>query len=220
MFTGIIEELGLVQKIGGGKLTIKAHEVLTDVHIGDSIAVNGVCLTVTQFTAASFTSDVMPETIRRTSYANLSVGVPVNLERALLVGHRFGGHIVSGHIDGRGIIEEIKDEGNAILVRIAAEPKILRGIVEKGSVALDGISLTVVSVSDRDFTVSIIPHSRRVTNLSVKKVGDFLNIENDIVGKYVERMLSLPPETREAEPVRRYAEASKLTRNFLMEYGF
>lgn len=219
MFTGIIEELGTVERIGGGSLVIGAKKVLTDVQVGDSISVNGICLTVTSFDSRHFTADVMPETVRRTSLAELRQGSPVNLERALTLSSRLGGHIVSGHIDGTGTIVSLKEEGNAILMKVAAEPAILRSIVEKGSVALDGISLTVAAVTDTDFTVSLIPHSREVTNLGTKKKGSRLNIENDIIGKYVEKMMQgayLP----EAEQKKEKAAASKLTRAFLLENGF
>ena len=219
MFTGIIEELGTVERIGGGSLVIGAKKVLTDVQVGDSISVNGICLTVTSFDSRHFTADVMPETVRRTSLAELRQGSPVNLERALTLSSRLGGHIVSGHIDGTGTIVSLKEEGNAILMKVAAEPAILRSIVEKGSVALDGISLTVAEVTDTDFTVSLIPHSREVTNLGTKKKGSLLNIENDIIGKYVEKMMQgsyLPAAAEQPEK----AAASKLTRAFLLENGF
>ena len=218
MFTGIIEELGTVERIGGGSLVIGAKKVLSDVQVGDSISVNGICLTVTSFDSRHFTADVMPETVRRTSLSELRQGSPVNLERALTLSSRLGGHIVSGHIDGTGTIVSLKEEGNAILMKVEAEPSILRGIVEKGSVALDGISLTVAEVTDKDFTVSLIPHSREVTNLGTKKKGSLLNIENDIIGKYVEKMMqgSYLPEAA-AKPKE---AASKLTRAFLLENGF
>ncbi|MGN0949609.1 MAG: riboflavin synthase [Mitsuokella sp.] len=219
MFTGIIEELGTVERIGGGSLVIGAKKVLTDVQVGDSISVNGICLTVTSFDSRHFTADVMPETVRRTSLSELRQGSPVNLERALTLSSRLGGHIVSGHIDGTGTIVSLKEEGNAILMKVTAEPAILRGIVEKGSVALDGISLTVAEVTDTDFTVSLIPHSREVTNLGTKKKGSLLNIENDIIGKYVEKMMQgsyLPAAAGQPKE----AAASKLTRAFLLENGF
>lgn len=157
--------------MGGGSLRVNAKLVVSDVHIGDSIAVNGICLTVTSFDKNGFTADVMPETIRRTSLSELGIGSPVNLERALTLQSRLGGHIVSGHIDGTGEIISLKDEGNAILMKIGAGEDIVGHIVEKGSVALDGISLTVASVSENDFTVSLIPHTRQVTNLSSKGIG-------------------------------------------------
>jgi len=212
MFTGIIEEVGTVQSLGGGTLAIKAHKVLEDVHLGDSIAVNGVCLTVTSFDSSSFKADVMPETIRRTSLTELKNGSPVNLERALTLSSRLGGHIVSGHIDGIGKILSLTEEKNAILMIISAEDAILRYIVEKGSVALDGISLTVAQVTSADFTVSLIPHTRQVTNLSHKQVGSLINIENDVIGKYVEKLL----KPQEQSP----GENSRITMDFLRNNGF
>ena len=190
MFTGIVEEVGRVQSIGSGVLQIGACEVLKDVRLGDSIAVNGICLTVTGFDRSSFRADVMPETIRRTSLAELKNGSPVNLERALTLSSRLGGHIVSGHIDGMGRIVSLREEKNAILMKIAAGRELLRYIVPKGSVALDGISLTVAEVTDRDFTVSLIPHTRQATNLCSKAAGSPINIENDVIGKYVEKLLA------------------------------
>ena len=159
----------------------------------------------------------MPETVRRTSLAELKKGSPVNLERALSLASRLGGHIVSGHIDGTGRIESLEKEGNALLLKVAAEPAILRGIVEKGSVALDGISLTVAAVTEADFTVSLIPHTREVTNLRGKKAGSLLNIETDVIGKYVEKMMQGACK----EPGGRAEPAKKaLTRAFLLENGF
>jgi riboflavin synthase len=210
LFTGIIEEVGHVARIGGGSLVIDCQKVLEDVHLGDSIAVNGVCLTVTHFDRSSFTADVMPETVRRTSLAELKKGSPVNLERALTLASRLGGHIVSGHIDGTGEIVKFADEGNAILMTVSAESGLLRYIVEKGSVALDGISLTVASVTDHDFTVSLIPHTREVTNLGSKKLGSPINIETDVLGKYVEKMLG-----GSKAPAK-----STMTLDFLRENGF
>lgn len=210
MFTGIIEEVGRVERLGGGSIAIACSRVLTDVHLGDSIAVNGVCLTVTSYDRTHFTADVMPETVRRTSLAELKKGSPVNLELALTLSARLGGHIVSGHIDGTGEIVSLVDEGNAILLKVAADAKLLRYIVEKGSVALDGISLTVAAVTATDFTVSLIPHTREVTNLGSKKAGSTINIETDIIGKYVEKMLgSAAPEP-----------TSKISREFLAANGF
>ena len=194
MFTGIIEEIGTIQGIRRGAnsavLTIGADVVLSDVHVGDSIAVNGICLTVTSFTAKAFTADAMHETLDRTSLKMLRQGSPVNLERAMAANGRFGGHIVSGHIDGVGTIASVKRDGNAVIYTIEAAPQILAGIVEKGSIAIDGISLTVVSVDDRAFSVSIIPHTAGNTILSTKKAGDPVNLENDIIGKYVAKLLA------------------------------
>ena len=212
MFTGIIEEVGQVARIGGGSLVVNCSKVIEDVHLGDSIAVNGGCLTVTHFDKSGFTADVMPETVRRTSLAELKKGSPVNLERALTLASRLGGHIVSGHIDGTGEIVKFADEGNAILMTVSADSSLLRYIVEKGSVALDGISLTVAKVTDSDFTVSLIPHTREVTNLGSKKTGSPINIETDVLGKYVEKMLQGQREPQQSQ--------STLTLDFLRENGF
>ena len=211
MFTGIIEEVGKFGGLSGGNIAIGAKIVQSDAQIGDSIAVNGICLTVTQFDTRGFRAAVMPETVRRTSLAGLMRGAPLNLERALLPTTRLGGHFVSGHIDGVGEITALREDGNAILMTVAADDEILRGIVEKGSVALDGISLTVAAVCARDFTVSLIPHTRTVTNLGAKRVGSPLNIETDILGKYALKLLG-----GENSAVR----STGLTRDFLLQHGF
>nr|WP_325191511.1 riboflavin synthase [uncultured Selenomonas sp.] len=211
MFTGIIEEVGRFVGLSGGNIAIGAKRVQTDAQIGDSIAVNGVCLTVTQFDACGFCAAVMPETLRRTSLAGLTHGALLNLERALLPTTRMGGHFVSGHIDGVGRITELHEEGNAVLMTIAADAGILRGIVEKGSVALDGISLTVAAVGAADFTVSLIPHTRTVTNLSAKRVGSPLNIETDILGKYALKLLGGHQSG---------TKGAGLTQEFLLQHGF
>ena len=194
MFTGIVEELGTVRRVlpgaRAGKIVIGAHKVLEDVHIGDSIAVNGVCLTVVSASADEFTADVMPETLRKSGLGTLKAGDPVDLERAMAANGRFGGHIVSGHIDGVGRIVETRPEENAVIVTISAPPEILALIVEKGSIAIDGISLTVASLSRTTFSVSLIPHTAAQTVLLKKRAGDVVNLENDIVGKYVQKLLS------------------------------
>ena len=194
MFTGIVEELGTVRRVlpgaRAGKIVIGAHKVLEDVHIGDSIAVNGVCLTVVSASADEFTADVMPETLRKSGLGTLKAGDPVDLERAMAADGRFGGHIVSGHIDGVGRIVETRPEENAVIVTISAPPEILALIVEKGSIAIDGISLTVASLSRTTFSVSLIPHTAAQTVLLKKHAGDVVNLENDIVGKYVQKLLS------------------------------
>jgi len=201
MFTGIIEEIGKIKRISlsgkSGSLEIAANVVLEGTKIGDSIAVNGVCLTVTSLSEKSFTADVMAETLRRSSLGSLTAGSSVNLERAMSAQGRFGGHIVSGHIDGTGKISKMKKEENAVWVFIEAKAEILSLIVEKGSIAIDGISLTVVSVTDSEFSVSVIPHTSKETTLLSKKAGDFVNLENDIVAKYVQKLLgsSISPVT-------------------------
>lgn len=192
VFTGIVEECGTVLDVlkngVSGSVQIQASTVLEGTKTGDSIAVNGVCLTVTKLTKSSFTADVMAETFRRTNLGNLGKNSRVNLERAMAADGRFGGHIVSGHIDGTGIISRIKEEGNAVWIYISAPKSILNLIVEKGSVAVDGISLTVAAVSDKEFAVSVIPHTRENTALSGKKTGAVVNLENDIIGKYVQKL--------------------------------
>ena len=221
MFTGIIEEVGSVASIRKGAhscvLTVNASRVLEDVHLGDSIATNGVCLTVTSFTSHSFSADVMHETLNRSSLGSLHIGSPVNLERAMLAGGRFGGHIVSGHIDGVGTISSIKEDDNAVWYTVEAPSSILRYFIEKGSITLDGISLTVAKVTNSNFSVSIIPHTRAQTNLASKKVGDVLNLENDLVGKYVERLMLQPIAASQEQPEQK---SSGITKEFLSHYGF
>ena len=198
MFTGIIEEKGTVASVKKGtvssRITFRASVVLEDIHEGDSIAVNGVCLTATDITSDTFTADVMAETMRRSSLGSLKTGDHVNMERAMLCGGRFGGHIVSGHIDGTGTVTAINNDGIAVWYTISAKPEIMRYIVEKGSIAIDGISLTVAKVSSGGFSVSIIPHTASQTILSEKKCGDTVNLENDIIAKYVEK-LTQPRDT-------------------------
>lgn len=194
MFTGIVEEKGTVRRITSGSsecsIELYAKKVLEGTQIGDSIAVNGVCLTVTAMGHDWFRADVMPETIRRSSLGDLKPGSKADLERAMAAGGRFGGHIVSGHIDGTGVIKELRHEGNAVWARITTPQSILRLIVEKGSITIDGISLTVAGLGNDYFEVSVIPHTAAETVLLDKKVGDRVNLENDIVGKYVERLMS------------------------------
>ncbi len=216
IFTGIIEELGVVKSIAingtSGCITIKAQKVLEGTQLGDSIAVNGTCLTVTSINSDGFSADVMAETVRRTSLSQVGKGDLVNLERAMILNGRFGGHIVSGHIDGTGTITKYTKEENAIWVTIKAPEEILDLIVEKGSICIDGISLTVATVSDRDFQVSIIPHTAKETTLIHKKVGSLVNLENDIVGKYIEKLM----ENKQEEKSKK---ASGLTMEMLEEYG-
>ena len=192
MFTGIIEETGAIKTVRHGarssQLTIQAMLVVEDVKVGDSICTNGVCLTVTEFGSGYFMVDVMPETIRSTSFNTLKTGSQVNLERALRPMDRIGGHIVSGHVDGTGKIIRRWEDDNAVWYKISAEGGILRYIVDKGSVALDGISLTIAAVDSDSFSVSIIPHTKAVTTLMHKKNGDIVNIECDIIAKYIEKL--------------------------------
>ena len=220
MFTGIVEEVGTILKIERGVssavLHIKAHTVMQDLNIGDSVAVNGVCLTATRIDAAGFCADVMHEKLNRSSLAGLTPGAHVNLERAMAANGRFGGHIVSGHVDGTGIIQSIKRDDNAIWYTIKAAPEVLRLIVEKGSITIDGISLTVARVDTETFAISAIPHTVAVTILSDKKVGDIVNLENDIIGKYVEKLMGLSAGTENVSATPK----SKITEEFLIEYGF
>ena len=217
MFTGIVEEVGQVAEIKKSKdwaeLKIKAEKVLEDVSLGDSIAVNGVCLTVTTFGKGFFTADVMHETLVRSSLSLLAKGSSVNLERAMAANGRFGGHIVSGHIDGTGVITDIKKDAIATWVTIEAGESIMRLIVEKGSIAIDGISLTVAEVTDKYFKVSLIPHTGSNTTLLQKKTGEKVNLENDIIGKYVERLMSFS----KAEDTK---QKSNITMDFLAKHGF
>lgn len=215
MFTGIVEEIGTIERVQRGRysatLSILAEKVLEDVKAGDSIAVNGVCLTVTSFTAHSFHADVMHETLDRSSLAGLTGGSHVNLERAMPADGRFGGHIVAGHVDGVGKILSVRRDDTAIWYRIQAPPQILRYIVEKGSITIDGISLTVARLGAEDFSISAIPHTVQVTTLGERRVGDIVNLENDVVGKYVERFL---------QPAAAPQEGSRLTRDFLTRCGY
>lgn len=207
MFTGIIEEVGRLKNLSGGRIEISCEKILSDVKIGDSISTNGICLTVVDFAKNFFAADVMPETFRKTSLAEIHAGGVVNLERALKLGDRFGGHIVSGHIDGTGKILNMRTEGNAIFIEIQAENFLLKQIAPKGSVALDGISLTVVDATAENFSVSMIPHTREVTNFKFKRGGSLVNIETDVLAKYVERLMN-------------FEKNPPLTKNFLAENGF
>lgn len=216
MFTGIIEEIGTVRRIergaAGARLTIAAKTVLEGTKLGDSIATNGVCLTVVSMTADSFSADVMAETLRRSSLGALQSGSPVNLERAMPANGRFGGHIVSGHIDGTGTVASQKREENAVWVTVRTPTPLLRYIVEKGSIAIDGVSLTVAAVDEISFSVSIIPHTGVQTILLGKKPGETVNLECDMIGKYVEKLLA--PYTAEK------SAASGITMEFLAQNGF
>lgn len=213
MFTGLIEEIGHLESVrrsgSAMKITIRAHTVLKGIKIGDSISTNGVCLTAVDFDAATYTADVMPETLRLTNLGSLVKGDPVNLERAMLAGDRFGGHIVAGHIDGIAVIRSFQEEDNATWISLDCPAHLLKYIVAKGSVALDGTSLTVVDTDRDGFRVSIIPQTKAETALLKKKTGDPVNLECDILGKYVERLLS----SREDKP-------RDISRAFLQDNGF
>ncbi|MBE0451543.1 MAG: riboflavin synthase [Clostridia bacterium] len=215
MFTGIIEEIGKVKSIvksaKSAKITVQAKKVLEDVKMGDSIATNGVCLTVTRFTKTEFTVDVMAETMRKSNLDLLSDGSPVNLERALRLGDRLGGHMVSGHVDGLGTIEGTLKEENAIWVTIGADASILRYVIPKGSIAIDGISLTVAYVDDTCFKVSVIPHTKDETTLLGKSIGAKVNLECDLVGKYIEKLVL--GKTNEIHEDHKSIDLDFLTRN-------
>lgn len=220
MFTGIIEEIGSIRSVARGThsavLSVRAERILEDIHTGDSIAVNGVCLTVSSFDKGGFTADVMHETLNRSGLGALKTDSPVNLERAMRADGRFGGHIVSGHIDGTGTIIGVRKDDNAVWYTIRAASSVMRYIVEKGSVAIDGISLTVAGVDAESFSVSVIPHTAEQTTLSRRRPGDSVNLENDCVGKYVEKLLGLSGQDGAAAGKR----AGGLTRAFLAENGF
>lgn len=215
VFTGMIEEIGRVENIQKGirsaTLTIRAKEVLQDVKNGDSIAVNGVCLTVTSYGTQSFTADVMHETLNRSSFMQLTNGSHVNLERAMPANGRFGGHMVAGHVDGVGEIVRISKDDNAVWYTFRAPIPIVRYIVEKGSIAIDGISLTVASVGIDTFSVSAIPHTIQMTVLQERRVGDLVNLENDIVAKYMERFLQMDKK----QPLK-----GTITQEFLTRCGY
>lgn len=212
MFTGIVEETGTVRSIKKGGcsavVTVGALAVLDDLKQGDSIAVDGVCLTVVSLSEGSFSVDVMHETVERSNLWKLNVGSTVNLERAMPLNGRFGGHIVAGHIDGSGVIHSVRKDENAIWFTVRTSPNILRYVIEKGSIAIDGISLTVAGVSEREFSVSMIPHTAQHTTFGSKRVGDTVNLENDCIGKYVEKLLCAPERQ------------SGISKEFLARYGF
>lgn len=193
MFTGIVEEMGVVKMfeptLTGTRLSILAETIMDDLPIGASVSVNGACLTVVTKGEREFTVDVSPETLAVTSLGKLAVGVPVNLERAMKLNERIGGHLVAGHVDGVGWIREKRQDGNALVVTIEAPPDILRYCVPKGSITVDGISMTLNSVAAHTFSIAVIPHTAKVTTLGLKKVGDPVNLESDLIGKYVERLL-------------------------------
>lgn len=217
MFTGIVEEIGKVKRITtsgpSAKLEIQCSRILDGTGLGDSIAVNGVCLTVTELTPSSFTADVMHETLNRSSLGDLSPGGRVNLERAMAADGRFGGHIVSGHIDGTGKVLSITNDANAYWYRIGTDSEILKYIVMKGSIAIDGISLTVAKLDDVSFSVSIIPHTLRETVLGDRNTGSTVNLENDIIAKYTERLLFGNRSHTEEK-------SEGITEEFLIKYGF
>lgn len=211
MFTGIVEEVGAVEQVRRGSssavLHIRAALVPAGLKPGDSVAVNGVCLTAVDVRSDGFAADVMHETLDRSALAALKPGSHVNLERAMPADGRFGGHIVAGHVDGVGTIADVRGDDNAVWYTVRAEARVLRYVVEKGSVAIDGISLTVARVSADRFSISAIPHTAAVTTLGERRTGDRVNLECDVIGKYVERFLQPPP-------------SGGITKDFLTKYGF
>ncbi|CAK7065480.1 MAG: Riboflavin synthase [Eubacterium sp.] len=212
MFTGIIEEIGMVQTIRRGTsssmIIFEANVVLEDARKGDSIAVNGVCLTIISFSGSCFTVDIMHETLKRSSLSSLRPGDSVNLERAMPALGRFGGHIVAGHIDGTGKITAVRKDDNAVWYTIQTSSNLSRYIIEKGSIAVDGVSLTVASIAGNQFSVSVIPHTVKNTILSQKGAGDCVNLENDCIGKHVEKLLGMAPQQ------------SSITKDFIMKFGY
>ena len=203
MFAGIVEEMGAVKALektlAGTRLTILASAVMDDLPIGASISVNGACLTVVKRDDKEFTVDVSPETMGVTNLGKLLAGSPVNLERAMKLNERIGGHLVAGHVDGVGTVRNRKQDSNAIILTFETPPEILRFCIAKGSVTVDGVSLTINEVTGRSFSVMIIPHTAKVTTLGIKQIGDTVNLESDLIGKYVERLLQergqLPPKS-------------------------
>ena len=215
MFTGIIEEIGTVKSVTPGakssRVTISGNIIFSDLKLGDSVATNGVCLTVSDLAADTFTADIMHETLKYTSLKGLSAGTKINLERAMAANGRFGGHIVSGHIDGTGVVAEIKKDDNAFIYTITANPDITKYIVKKGSIAIDGISLTVTAVDNTSFSVSIIPHTLQETILADRGIGSIVNLEVDMFAKYIEKLLKPDTKTSQKSPI---------TPEFLAKNGF
>ncbi|AOY75029.1 riboflavin synthase [Clostridium formicaceticum] len=215
MFTGIVEEIGKIKGLhksgDGASMIIEAKRVLQDVKLGDSIATNGVCLTVNYFDSNSFQVDVMAETMRRSNLKDLRIGSPVNLERALAIGDRLGGHLVSGHIDGVGEVKHHQREDNAVWITIDTPSNLLKYIILKGSITVDGVSLTVAYVDDKCFKVSMIPHTRDETILIDKRIGETVNLECDMIGKYIEKLMTFE---------KKKPEKKDISLDFLAEHGF
>ncbi len=220
MFTGIIEGLGTISAIAssgpGKRLAIESDFALDQTKIGDSLSVSGACLTVVKLDAKRFEVDVSPETLGKTTFGNVRMGDRVNLERALRLSDRLDGHLVSGHIDGLGTLQHREQIGNAIVVTIGASTPITRYLIAKGSVAVDGVSLTVNSSTDNEFGVSIIPHTAKNTTIGIKRIGDHVNIETDMIGKYVERFLTQPGSGKSEE----MPDKSGIDMDFLAKTGF
>ncbi|HID56481.1 TPA: riboflavin synthase [Candidatus Poribacteria bacterium] len=214
MFTGLVEEMGKIERISaqgeGKRMRVSARKVLEDMKIGDSIAVNGACLTVTQIDEEGFTTDLSPETLRRTNLGDLSPGDMVNLERPMRLSDRLGGHLVLGHVDEIGLIRSMRGRGESVIMTVQVSPDGMRYVVEKGSVCIDGVSLTIAAIRDgSSFDVALIPHTLKVTTLGLKGPGGRVNVEYDIIGKYVERLLNMKGEDR-----------GGITIDLLREHGF
>lgn len=206
MFTGIVEEVGEVITAAAGRLVIRANRVLEGMEVGGSMAVNGVCLTITGFKTAAFFVDIMSETLKRTNLGHLAIGARVNLERPLALGGRLGGHLVEGHSDATGRVASVRWEGEAVLLQFEAPPPVMYYIVEKGFIAVDGVSLTVVTKDTSAFLVSVVDYTREHTTLGERRVGDLVNLEVDIIAKYVAQFSQ--------------ARHSGITVDFLREHGF
>jgi len=206
MFTGIVEDVGKIRSVGDGRVEVAASVVLAGTGVGDSINVNGACLTVTSIDGGGFSVDVMPETLRRTNIGALKVGQGVNLERAMSAGGRFGGHFVQGHVDGTGRIRAMRGEGGAAVMTVAVPPDIGRYLVEKAYIAVDGVSLTIMRCDAASFSVSLVQHTRNGTTLGTKSPGDTVNLEVDIMAKYAEKMGG--------------GRGPSITEGFLLEHGF
>lgn len=219
MFTGIIEEIGTVKSIKSKVITIEADKIFEDLKLGDSVAVNGTCLTVSSFSNKIFNADITYETLNRTNLGNLKSGFKVNLERALTLNGRLGGHIVSGHVDGIGIIKSISRNSKDIILTVEVPFDLMKYIIEKGSVAVDGISLTIAEVNKNNFSIALIPHTFKETSLYYKKEGDKVNIENDIIGKYVEKLLFFN-NTNNNEEIKNKSANSNINMEFLIKNGF
>jgi riboflavin synthase len=220
MFTGLIEEIGKIKRITKGsrsyQYSIEAKLILDDLKIGNSVSTDGACLTVVEKNASGFIVDIMEETVKRTNFSQLKIGDSINLERALKLSDRLGGHLVSGHIDGIGKITKIQKVDIANLIHIEAPQEILNQLIQKGSVAIDGISLTVIEVSDRDFQIGIIPHTAKETTLLNKEIGDLVNVETDLMGKYIQRFL----RQESTEKTTQAKKSSGLTMDFLTANGY
>lgn len=219
MFTGIIEEIGTVKSIKSKAITIEADKIFGDLKLGDSVAVNGTCLTVSSFSNKIFNADITSETLNRTNLGDLKSGFKVNLERALTLNGRLGGHIVSGHVDGIGIIKNISQNSKDIILTVEVPFDLMKYIIEKGSVAVDGISLTIAEVNKNNFSIALIPHTFKETSLYYKKEGDKVNIENDIIGKYVEKLLFFN-NTNNNEEIKNKSTNSNINMEFLIKNGF